>query len=48
MALLEIKTVEAILHVDIAAVSEVEKMKRIHQELDLNMGGIDMVLNHLK
>jgi hypothetical protein len=48
MGLLEIKTVEAIQYVDIAAVYEIEKMLRIHQELDLNMEGIDVVLNLLR
>ena len=48
MGLLEIKTVETIAYVDLAAVYKIEKMLRIHQELDLNMEGIDVVFNLLQ
>lgn len=48
IGLLEIKTVEAIQYVDIAAVYIIEKIVRIHHELDLNMEGIDVVLNLLR
>lgn len=48
MGLLEIKIVEAIQYVDIDMVFKIEKMLRMHQELDLNIEGIDVVINLLQ
>lgn len=48
MGLLEIKTIENCLYIDSAADYEIEKMVRMHQELHVNMEGIDVVFNLLQ
>ena len=48
MGLLEIKTIETSQYIDSDAVYEIEKMVRMHQELDVNMEGIDIVFNLLQ
>ena len=48
MGLLEIKTIETSQYIDSDAVYEIEKMVRMHQELDVNIEGIDIVFNLLQ
>ena len=48
MGLLEIKTIETSQYIDSDAVYEIEKMIRMHQELDVNIEGIDIVFNLLQ
>lgn len=48
MGLLEIKTIETSQYIDSDAVYEIEKMIRMHQELDVNIEGIDVVFNLLQ
>ena len=48
MGLLEIKTIETSQYIDSDAVHEIEKMVRMHQELDVNIEGIDIVFNLLQ
>jgi chaperone modulatory protein CbpM len=48
MGLLEIKTIETSQYIDSDAVYEIEKMVRMHQELDVNIAGIDVVFNLLQ
>jgi chaperone modulatory protein CbpM len=48
MGLLEIKTIENSNYIDSDAVYEIEKMVRMHQELHVNMEGIDVVFNLLQ
>lgn len=48
MGLVEIKTVETISYIDSDCIYEIEKMIRIHQDLDVNMEGIDVVFNLLQ
>ena len=48
MGLLEIKTIEEMQYIHPDAIFEIEKMIRIHQELDVNTAGIDVVFNLLQ
>ncbi|SHG44591.1 MerR HTH family regulatory protein [Flavobacterium segetis] len=48
VGLVEIKTVETISYIDSACIYEIEKMIHIHQDLDVNIEGIDVVLNLLE
>jgi chaperone modulatory protein CbpM len=48
MGLLEIKTIESKQYIDSNAIYEIEKMIRMHQELDVNIEGIDVVFNLLQ
>jgi hypothetical protein len=48
MGLFEIKTIENSHYIDSDAVCNIEKMIRMHQELDVNMEGIDVVFNLLQ
>jgi hypothetical protein len=48
MGLFEIKTIENSHYIDSDAVYNIEKMIRMHQELDVNMEGIDVVFNLLQ
>jgi MerR HTH family regulatory protein len=48
MGLLKIKTIETSQYIDSDAVYEIEKMVRMHQELDVNIEGIDVVFNLLQ
>jgi hypothetical protein len=48
MGLLEIKTIEETQYIHPDAIYEIEKMIRMHQELDINTEGIDIVFNLLQ
>jgi len=48
MGLVEIKTVETISYIDSDCIYKIEKMIHIHQDLDVNMEGIDVVFNLLQ
>ena len=48
MGLIEIKTIEASQYIDSDSVYEIEKIVRMHQELDVNIEGIDVVFNLLQ
>ncbi|MFV8367230.1 chaperone modulator CbpM [Flavobacterium sp. XS1P27] len=48
MGLLEVKTIEETQYIHPDAIYEIEKMIRIHQELDINTEGIDVVFNLLQ
>lgn len=48
MGLLEIKTIESKQYIDSNAIYEIEKMIRMHQELDVNIEGIDVVFTLLQ
>lgn len=48
MGLLEIKTIEEAQYIHPDAIFEIEKMIRMHQELAVNIEGIDVVLNLLQ
>ncbi len=48
MGLLEIKTIEETQYIHPDAIYEIEKMIRMHQELDVNTAGIDVVFNLLQ
>ncbi|MFV8326329.1 chaperone modulator CbpM [Flavobacterium sp. ZS1P14] len=48
MGLLEIKTIEETQYVDPKAIFEIEKIIRMHQELEVNIEGIDVVFNLLQ
>lgn len=48
MGLLEIKTVEITSYINSHAIFEIEKMIHIHQDLDVNTEGIDVVFNLLQ
>ncbi len=48
MGLIEIKTIEASQYIDSDSVCEIEKIVRMHQELDVNLEGIDVVFNLLQ
>ncbi|RDI52495.1 chaperone modulator CbpM [Flavobacterium glaciei] len=48
MGLLEVKTIEETQYIHPDAINEIEKMIRIHQELDINTEGIDVVFNLLQ
>ena len=48
MGLLEIKTIEETQYIHPDAIIEIEKIIRMHQELDVNIEGIDVVFNLLQ
>ena len=48
MGLVEIKTVETKSYINSSCIYEIEKMIHIHQDLDVNIEGIDVVLNLLQ
>jgi hypothetical protein len=48
MGLLEIKTIEETQYIHPDTIYEIEKMIRMHQELDVNTAGIDVVFNLLQ
>ncbi len=48
MGLLEIKTVETTSYIDSDSIFEIEKMIHIHQDLNVNIEGIDVVVNLLQ
>lgn len=48
MGLVEIKTIETISYIETEAIHDIEKMIRIHRDLDVNIEGIDVVLNLLQ
>lgn len=48
MGLLEIKTIEETQYVDPKSIFEIEKIIRMHQELEVNIEGIDVVFNLLQ
>ncbi|MFV8370618.1 chaperone modulator CbpM [Flavobacterium sp. LB2R40] len=48
MGLLQIKTIEANQYIEFNSIYEIEKIIRMHQELDLNIEGIDVVFNLLQ
>lgn len=48
MGLLEIKTIEETQYIHPEAIYEIEKMIRMHQDLEVNMEGIDVVFNLLQ
>ncbi|SHN67689.1 MerR HTH family regulatory protein [Flavobacterium fryxellicola] len=48
MGLLEILTVDETKYVRPESVHEIEKMIRIHEELEVNIHGIDVILNLLE
>ena len=48
MGLLQIKTVETTPYIESDSIFEIEKMIRMHQELAVNIEGIDVVFNLLQ
>ena len=48
MGLFQIKTINNNQYIDYDAVYEIERMIRMHQELDVNMEGIDIIFNLLQ
>ena len=48
MGLLEIKTIEETQYIHPDAIFEIEKIIRMHQELEVNIEGIDVVFNLLQ
>jgi hypothetical protein len=48
IGLIEIHYIEEVAYVDYSAISEVEKIIRISHELNVNLEGIDVVLNLLE
>jgi chaperone modulatory protein CbpM len=48
MGLIEIETIEENQFIHSDAVFEIEKIMRMHQELDVNIEGIDVVFNLLQ
>jgi chaperone modulatory protein CbpM len=48
MGMIEIKTIEESQYIHQENIYEIEKMIRMHQELDVNMEGIDVVFNLLQ
>jgi hypothetical protein len=48
MGLIEIETIEENQFIHADAVFEIEKIMRMHQELDVNIEGIDVVFNLLQ
>lgn len=48
MGLFEIKTIETNQYIDSDSVYEIEKMVRMHQELEVNIEGIDIAFNLLQ
>jgi hypothetical protein len=48
LGLVDVKTVEQIEYIHQDSIYEIEKMIRMHQELDVNIEGIDVVFNLLQ
>jgi|TARA_R110000851_G_scaffold294229_1_gene448827 hypothetical protein len=48
LGLVEIQTVEQVQYIHQDSIYEIEKMIRMHQELDVNIEGIDVVFNLLQ
>lgn len=48
IGLIEIQTVEEMQYVHRDSIYDIEKMIRMHQDLDVNIEGIDVVLNLLQ
>lgn len=48
IGLIEIETVEEMQYVHQDSIYDIEKMIRMHQDLDVNIEGIDVVLNLLQ
>jgi hypothetical protein len=48
IGLIEIQTIEKVQYVHQDSIYEIEKIIRMHQELDVNIEGIDVVLNLLE
>ena len=48
MGLIEIKTIEEMQYIHSDAIYEIEKIMRMHHELDVNIEGIDVVINLLE
>jgi hypothetical protein len=48
IGLIEIQTVEQLQYVDQDSIYEIEKMIRMHQDLQVNLEGIDVVFNLLQ
>lgn len=48
IGLIEITTVEETLYIHEDQITDVEKMVRMHRELDVNIEGIDVVFNLLR
>jgi hypothetical protein len=48
IGLIEIQTVEEMKYVHQDSIYDIEKMIRMHQDLDVNIEGIDVVLNLLQ
>jgi hypothetical protein len=48
IGLIEIRTVEQLQYVHQDSIYEIEKMIRMHQDLDVNLEGIDVVFNLLQ
>ena len=48
MGRLEIIKIESSSYIDLDAIYEIEKMIHIHQDLEVNLEGIDVVLNMLQ
>jgi hypothetical protein len=46
--LVEIKTIQKIQYIKTSQIKGIEKMIRLHYELDINMEGLDVVYNLLK
>lgn len=47
IGLIEINTIETVSYIHVDQISAIEKMIRLHHELDVNIEGIDVVLNLL-
>lgn len=45
--LIELVTLQHVRHIEISKINDLEKMIRIHNELNVNIEGIDVVLNLL-
>ena len=48
LGLVEVQTVEQVQYIHQDSIYEIEKMIRMHQELDVNIEGIDVVFNLLQ
>lgn len=48
IGLIEVQTVEKIQYVHQDSIYEIEKMIRIHQDLEVNLEGVDVVFNLLQ
>lgn len=48
IGLIELKTIKKTIYLHQDKISDIEKIIRIHQELDVNMEGIDVIFNLLQ